>query len=65
MEQEFRKRGWVVVVISKEDDITTEKGQKKAIDALKGPDDMLWHSQPCIGGVPLANREYKTGWGHS
>ena len=40
------------MVISEKDDLTTEHGINKAISALKGPGDVLWHSQPCVGGCP-------------
>ena len=33
MEQEFRKQGWEVIVISEEDDVTSEYGLTKAISA--------------------------------
>ena len=52
LEQEFKKKGWEVVVISEEDDLTTEFGISKAVTALTGPGDVLWHSQPCTGGCP-------------
>ena len=52
MEKEFKKKGWEVVVISEEDDLTTEFGINKAVAALTGPGDVLWHSQPCTGGCP-------------
>ena len=51
MEKEFKKKGWEVIVISEEDDLTTEFGINKAVAALTGPGDVLWHSQPCTGGA--------------
>ena len=35
LEREFVRKGWEVIVITEEDDITTERGRSKAIQALK------------------------------
>ena len=51
MENEFEKHGWDIVVISEKDDLTSHAGLQKAIEAINGPDDVLWHSQPCVGDV--------------
>ena len=42
--------GWNVIVITEEYDILTQKGIDKAINAITGPNDIVWHSQPCTGG---------------
>ena len=60
MENEFEKHGWDIVVISEKDDLTSHTGLQKAIDAINGPEDVLWHSQPCVGdvlGQPLTSLE--------
>ena len=51
-EREFKARGWEVVVITEEDDLTSTEGLKKALRHIEGPDDVVWHSQPCVGGCP-------------
>ena len=61
MEREFKKKGWEVVVITEEDDLTTEFGRKKAISALQGPQDVVWHSQPCTGGCPWIRINMRKG----
>ena len=40
------------VLITEQDDLRTAKGQNKALSGLRGPGDILWHSQPCTGGCP-------------
>ena len=52
MEKEFEKNGWDIIVITEKDDLTSHKGIQKAINAINGPEDVLWHSQPCVGGCP-------------
>ena len=61
LEREFVRKGWEVIVITEEDDITTERGRNKAIQALKGPQDAIWHSQPCTGGCPWQRINIKKG----
>ena len=41
-----------MIVITEKDDLTSEYGIEKAVKALTGPNDVLWHSQPCTGGCP-------------
>ena len=52
LQKEFERRGWNVVVITEQDDITSEFGLNKALNAITHEDDILWHSQPCTGGCP-------------
>ena len=40
------------VCITEEDDLRSDAGAEKALSALRGPGDVLWHSQPCTGGCP-------------
>ena len=61
MEKAFKSLGWNVVVITEEDDINSEYGQQKAINAIKRPGDVLWHSQPCTGGCPWQRVNMKRG----
>ncbi len=42
----------VFVSITQDDDFTSEAGRRKAIDALRGPQDALWFSPPCTGASP-------------
>ena len=52
LEREFKNKRWETIVITDKDDLSTEVGINKAITALTGPEDVLWHSQPCTGGCP-------------
>ena len=40
------------VCITEGDDLRSDFGADKALSALRGPGDVLWHSQPCTGGCP-------------
>ena len=40
------------VCITEADDLRSDFGAQKALRELRGPGDVLWHSQPCTGGCP-------------
>ena len=49
-----------IVEITKEDDFTSESGYNKVVEALRGPNVVLFASLPCTGGCPwqLVNRKH-------
>ena len=53
-----RKDGmYRTVLITEKDDIISCSGTAKALEGLKGPVGILLHSQPCIGGMPVAGHQ--------
>ena len=46
------KDGCPVMRCSLKDDVTTNKGLKRALDGVRKPGCSLWASMPCIGGSP-------------
>ena len=48
----YTKDGCSVMRCSLKDDVTTNKGLKRAFDGVRKPGYLLWASMPCIGGSP-------------
>eukprot|EP00972_Heterocapsa_arctica_P011207 1641831-Heterocapsa_arctica.AAC.1 len=51
-EKSRQRDGCEVIRIAKENDVTTAKGLKMAMEAVKRPSCMLWVAIPCTGGSP-------------
>jgi len=45
-------KGCEVVRLTERDDVTTERGLQKALEAVSHPNVLLWASMPCTGGSP-------------
>ena len=51
-DQRYIKNGCTVLRCSLKDDVTTNKGLRRALDGVRRPHCLLWASMPCIGGSP-------------
>ena len=51
-DKRYTKDGCSVMQCSLKDDVTTNKGPKRALDGVRKPGCLLWASVPCIGGSP-------------
>ncbi len=50
-----------LICLTEEDDVTTDRGLKKALKAVKGNNVQLWASMPCTGGSLYTIQNMKRG----
>eukprot|EP00972_Heterocapsa_arctica_P094728 13968705-Heterocapsa_arctica.AAC.1 len=51
-EAQHQKDGCEVIRVTMANDVTTHHGLRKAMEAVKQPNTLLWAAMPCAGGSP-------------
>ena len=54
-QSKYQRDGFSVTRVTLEDDVTTNQGLYKAIEAVRSDNCLLWASIPCTGGSPWRN----------